>query len=44
MNITERRIVNIFKSFIERVFVPQLSKMDFACQQEWTKFSNMISA
>lgn len=44
MNLNERKIVNMFKSFIERVFVPQLPKMDLSCQQEWNKFSNMISA
>ncbi len=40
---SERRIINIFKTFIERVFVPQLPKMDLSCQQEWNKFSSMIS-
>lgn len=43
MNLGERKIINIFKSFIERVFVPQLPKMDPTCQQEWTKFSNMLT-
>lgn len=43
MNLSERRIINIFKSFIEKVFVPQLAKLDLSCQQEWNKFSNMIS-
>lgn len=40
----ERKIIHIFKTFIERVFVPQLGKMDPVCQQEWGKFSNMISS
>lgn len=43
MNLTERKIIGIFKSFIEKVFVPQLSKMDLSSQQEWNKFSTMIS-
>lgn len=43
MNLTQRKIISIFKSFIEKVFVPQISKMDLSCQQEWNKFSNMIS-
>lgn len=44
MNIGERRIISIFKAFIEKVFVPQLSKMDGNCQQEWNKFSSLITA
>lgn len=40
----ERKLVNIFKSFVERVFLPQLHKLDFRCQQEWSRFSNMLSA
>lgn len=43
MNLTERKIIGIFKTFIEKVFVPQLSKMDPSSQQEWNKFSSMIS-
>ena len=43
MSLSDRRIINIFKTFIEKVFVPQLSKIDLSCQQEWNKFSNMIS-
>lgn len=43
MNLSDRKIIYIFKSFIERIFVPQLSKMDLSCQQEWNKFSNMIN-
>lgn len=43
MNPTDRKIIHIFKSFIERVFVPQLPKMEFTCLQEWNKFSSMIS-
>lgn len=42
MNLTERKIIGIFKTFIEKVFVPQLSKLDSSSQQEWNKFSNMI--
>lgn len=44
MNLNERKIVSMFKAFIERVFVPQLPKMDLSCQQEWNKFSNIISS
>lgn len=44
MNTSDRKIINIFKSFIDRIFVPQLPKMDASCQQEWNKFSAMISA
>lgn len=40
---SERKLITIFKSFVERVFVPQLHKMDLRCQQEWNKFSNMLS-
>lgn len=43
MSLAQKKIINIFKTFIERVFVPQLSKMDASSQQEWNKFSNMIS-
>lgn len=39
----ERKLIGIFKAFIERIFVPQLPKMDIICQQEWNKFYNMIS-
>jgi hypothetical protein len=41
---SERKIINIFKSFIEKIFVTQLPKMDNSCQQEWTKFSALITA
>lgn len=44
MNIPDRKIINIFKSFIERVFVPHLPKMDLFSQQEWNKFNSIISA
>lgn len=43
MNLADRKLVGLFRAFVERVFVPQLSKMDPQCQQEWTKFSAMIS-
>ena len=28
MNIAERRLIMIFKSFVDKVFVPQFSKID----------------
>ena len=33
----------MFKTFIDKIFVPQLPKMDANCQTEWNKFSNIIS-
>ena len=34
MNLNERKIVSMFKAFIERVFVPQLPHVIFACTEE----------
>ena len=44
MSMADKKIISIFRNFIEKVFVPQLSKMDVTCQLEWNKFSNLISA
>ena len=44
MNISEKKLLNIFRTFIEKVFVPQLPKMEPSCQKEWTKFSSMFSS
>jgi hypothetical protein len=44
MNLTERKLLSLVKTFIEKVFVPQLPKLDFACQQEWNKFNQVISS
>jgi hypothetical protein len=43
-SVSERKIISMFKSFIERVFVPQLPRMEPTCKQEWTKFNTLISA
>lgn len=43
MNTNEKKLVMIFKSFIEKVFVPQLPKMDSFAQKEWGKMSSMLS-
>ena len=29
---------------MDKVFAPQLNKMDLHCQQEWSKFSNMLTS
>ena len=44
MSLSERKVIAIFKTFIEKVFVPQLPKMELPCQKEWAKFSSMLSA
>ena len=43
MNISDRRLINLFKTFVEKVFVPHFNKLEIGVQQEWTKFSNMVS-
>jgi hypothetical protein len=43
LTMESRKIVSMFKTFIDKVFVPQLPKMDIGCQKEWTKFSSFFS-
>jgi len=41
MNV-ERRLIQLFKSFVERVFLPQLKSTDRPAL-EWNKFGSMLS-
>lgn len=38
----EKKLINLFKNFVERALLPQLKKVD-GSQAEWSKFSSMIS-
>ena len=44
MSLGEKKLITIFKTFIEKVFVPQLPKLEPTCQKEWAKFSSMLGA
>ena len=38
----EKKLISLFKNFVERALLPQLKKVD-GSQSEWSKFSSMIS-
>lgn len=44
MSLVDKKVIGIFRTFIEKVFVPQLPKMDMNCRLEWNKFASLLAS
>ena len=39
----EKRLIAIFRTFVEKALLPQLKRIEGASSKEWNKFNSMLS-